>query len=319
MTIELDAERAVADVTGGARPADRDASVDGISRGDARAIARALAPVRDTSTRRRRGDLPRAVALLDAARRCPSRRRTTSSRRWHGRPERALARADRRDRRRDLHGRPARATARTRSSAAPPARARASCCRRWSPSLARRAPARPADLPARRLQGRRGVQGLRRPAAHASAWSPTSTSTWPQRALIVARRRAQAPRAACCASAGAKDLIELERARPARRAAEPRHRRRRVRDAGQGGAGVRRRRRRRRPARPQPRRAPRARDAAPGRRRVATTSAPTPTCGSRCGSPAPAESEDVIGAPDAARICRARSRAARSRRAGQAS
>ena len=32
-------------------------------------------------------------------------------------------------------------------------------------------------VPARRLQGRRGVQGVRRPAAHRRAWSPTSTAT----------------------------------------------------------------------------------------------------------------------------------------------
>ena len=81
-------------------------------------------------------------------------------------------------------------------------------------ALARQPPARPAELPVRRLQGRRGVQGLRRGCRtrvghrHRPRRAPD-----PARAAL-AQRRAAAPRARSCSDAGAKDLLELERRRP---------------------------------------------------------------------------------------------------------
>ena len=62
-------------------------------------------------------------------------------------------------------------------------------------AVARRlAPARPAHVPARRLQGRRGVQGLRRPAAHGRLRHRPRRAPDPARAHL-AERRAPAPRA----------------------------------------------------------------------------------------------------------------------------
>ena len=165
-----------------------------------------------------------------------------------------------------VHARPAHATARTRSSPARPARARASCCRRWSARWPRRAPPDRLDLPARRLQGRRGVQGLRRAAAHRRLLHR------PRRAPRAARPRLAERRAAPARGAPARRrrrrTSSSSKSRdPRGRAAEPRHRLRRVRLPEARGTGVRRRRRRHRAARPQPRHPPRARHATPERRR----------------------------------------------------
>ncbi len=87
-------------------------------------------------------------------------------------------------------------------------------------SLARLAPARPAHVPARRLQGRRRVQGLRRACRTRSGSSPTSTGTSTQRALASLNAELQR-RERILRDAGAKDLADMERARrrrPRRRA-----------------------------------------------------------------------------------------------------
>ena len=98
-----------------------------------------------------------------------------------------------------------------------------------------------------------------------------------------ARRRA-APAGAGAARRRRRRPARLPGTRPARAAPAPGRRRRRVRDARRGAARLPGRPGRDRPARPHARRPPAARHPAPLRRRRATTSGPTPTCGSPCGS-----------------------------------
>ena len=156
-------------------------------------------------------------------------------------------------------------TVRTRSSAAPPAPARASCCSRgswrWRPRTARsgspscssttRAAPRSADCVD--LPHTVGLVTDLTPAPRASR-ADLAAAELRYREHVLAQHRRQGPR----------------RARDAGRrpgcAAEPGDRRRRVRRPRQRGARVRRRRRRRRPARPLARAAPDPGDAAPGRR-----------------------------------------------------
>ena len=146
------------------------------------------------------------------------------------------------------------------------ARARASCCRRWSP---RSPPTHPPDRLAFLLVDYKGGAAFKDCVA-----LPHTVGVVTDLDEHLAAARAGLARTPSCGAAsassrdaGAKDLLELERRATRRRAAEPPDRDRRVRDAREGGARVRRRRRRRRAARPQPRRAPRARHAAAGRRR----------------------------------------------------
>ena len=154
-----------------------DVTADGLGPELARELALGLAPVRDTSAVRG-GGIPDRVALLELLG-LAGRRRARRSTRAGPRSADAPDGRDRRGRSRSRSASTCAATARTRSSPARPAPARASCCRRFIAALAARAPARAALVPARRLQGRRGVQGLRRPAAHGRASSPTSTATSP--------------------------------------------------------------------------------------------------------------------------------------------
>ena len=154
-----------------------DVAAEGMDRELAEDVARALAPMRDIGATGTRSEIPKRVALPAllgvaeatsdeiAARWARSRGRlatpigvgagtplTIDLR--HDGPHALIARHDRRGQER-------------------------AAAERLSPALAATAPPDSVDVPARRLQGRRRVQGVRRPAAHASGWSPTSTSTSP--------------------------------------------------------------------------------------------------------------------------------------------
>ena len=243
-----------------------DVTVDGLTRGSAREIALALAPVRDTSTSGAAlghpvadhrcsscsarasttpDDVDPSAGTTDHKRALAAPLGATGDGHAEGRPARGRpARADRRhDRRRQVRAAAdARRVARARATRRPGSRSCSSTTRAAPPS--------------------RSASASRTPSASSPTSTRTSRSARSRRLNAELKRREHVLR-----DAGAKDLMDMER-RTARRPAQPRDRDRRVRDAGQGGAGVRRGRRRRRAARPQPRRAPRARHAAPGRRRV---------------------------------------------------
>ena len=278
--------------------------------------ARLLAPVRDPPRPRCAGASRRASRCSSCSS-CPTRPPRRSPSRWHG-PRRRSARADRR------HAPTAPFEARPRPHGRPAALIGGHARRRQERAAAdagRRArgahPPGPARLPARRLQGRRRVQGLRRRCRTPSGWSPTSTTHLARAGAASRCRPSCAAARRCCRAPAPRDLTELSGTAPtARRRAllivvdEFATLAREV-------PGV-----RRRASSTSPSAAaasactwcwPRSARAA----RSTTRSAPTPTCASRCASPTRAESDDVIDAPDAAGIPPAcpgapsRSRAAR--------
>ena len=169
-------------------------------------------------------------------------------------------------------------------------------------SLALNNPPIADQLPARRLQGRRRVPRVRRPAAHRRLHHRPHPGARAARAHL-ARRRDHLRASTCSAEYGVKDLVQLEREHPEAASAEPADLRRRVRGADpevpefvDGMVNIAQRGRSlgmhvllatQRPAASSPAR-----------------SAPTPTCGSRCGSRRPTTRRDVIDSPEAARISR---------------
>ena len=239
-----------------------DVTVDGMTRANAREVALALAPVRDTSTSGLRSGIPSRITLLEllGAREHDAE---DTIRRWNEDAERTLGAPIGASGEGPLHV-DLRADGPHALIAGTTGAGKSELLQTLVAVPGRPPPADPPDVPARRLQGRRGVQGVRRAAAQVGFVTDLDAHLT-QRALTSLNAELKAPRA-----------------HPARRGRQgPDRLERRAGSAppslvividefatlAKEVPGVRRGRRRRRPARPLARCAPGARHAAPGWRR----------------------------------------------------
>ena len=142
----------------------RDVTADGIGQHIALEAALALAPLRDQGARDSQGQLPASIPLLQLLA-LPRLDTNAIDRRWDAHDGElgaiiGLSSAGPPSRDRPARRRPARPGRRHDRRGQERAAADARRVARRRPS------ARPADVPARRLQGRRGLQGVRRAPAH---------------------------------------------------------------------------------------------------------------------------------------------------------